>query len=104
MDDLKAKSNSHSDEPERGHGGDAAEGEARPRAARPGATAVQQGRFSVQHCPGVVVRAGMVRVGVLGEDDEPTRSGEHRGRWQGVAPVRPVPQPFTAFLSPFALT
>ena len=61
------------DEPDRGHGRDAAEGEARPGAARSCAPAVRRGRFSVHHRPGVVVRPGMVRVGVLGEDDELAR-------------------------------
>ena len=47
-----------SDEPEGEHGGDAAEGEARPGAARSCGPAVRRGRFSVQHGPGVVVRPG----------------------------------------------
>ena len=58
------------DESERDHGGEAADDEARPGAARSGATALERGRFSVQHGPGVVVRPGMVRVGILGEDNE----------------------------------
>ena len=58
------------DESEHDHGGEAAEGEARPAVARSGATALERGRFSVQHRPGVVVRPGMFRVGILGEDDE----------------------------------
>ena len=67
------------DESERDHGGEAADGEDRPGAARSGATALEPERFSVQHNPGVVVRVGMLQVGVLGEDDEPTRSGISAG-------------------------
>ena len=61
------------DESEGDHGDEAAECEARPGAARSYATALRRGRFSVQHCPGVVVRPGMVRVGVLGEDKQLAR-------------------------------
>ena len=53
--------------------GDESEDEARPGAAWSCAPALRRGRFSVQHSPGVVVRPGMVRVGVLGEDDELAR-------------------------------
>ena len=45
----------------------------RPGTARSGAASLERGRFSVQHGPGVVVRAGMVRVGILGENDELAR-------------------------------
>ena len=63
-------------ESERNHGGEAAEGEVRPRTARSGATALERGRFSVQHGPGVVVRAGMVRVA---DGAEPHRSSTSVG-------------------------
>ena len=59
-----------SDESERDHGGETAEGEMRPGLSRSGATALERRRFSVQHGPRVVVGAGMVRVRILGEDDE----------------------------------
>ena len=61
------------DESERDNGDEAADDEARPGAARSGATALNRGRIGVQHGPGVVVRPGMVRVRVLGEDDELAR-------------------------------
>ena len=51
---------------------EAAEGEARPGTARSCARVLVRRRFRMQHRPGVVVGAGMVRVGVLGEDDELT--------------------------------
>ena len=61
------------DESERDHGSEVADGEARPGAARSCVTAFERGRFSVQHGPGVVVRSGVIRVGILGEDDELAR-------------------------------
>ena len=61
------------DESERDHGSEAADGEARPGAARSCVTSLERGRFSVQHGPGVVVRPSMFRVRILGEDDELAR-------------------------------
>ena len=61
------------DKSERDHGSEAADGEARPGGARSCVTALKRGRFNVQHCPGIVVRAGMVRVGIMGEHGELAR-------------------------------
>ena len=48
------------DESERDNDDEAADGEARPGTARSSARALERGRFSVQHGPGVVVRPGML--------------------------------------------
>ena len=60
------------DESQRDQGGEAAEGEVRPGTARSCATALGRKRFSVQHSPGVVMRACMVRVGILRENNKLT--------------------------------